>query len=498
MSRVKSIGRAVPLAQIAAAFVAMLVVAVPGSDAAAGSKARALPGLTTGFANAPELTVASPNLRDRWLRKAAGDGAGLVRIPFEWRRIAPASRPRGFRASNPGSRGYQWSSLDSTVKAIASHGLQPVLTPYLAPDWAQDGKPAPGVRPGAWKPDPRQFGAFGSALARRYSGHFPDPENKGQFLPHVSYYQPWNEPNLSYDLSPAWRKTRSGWTPESPDVYRPMLNAFYAAVKRVNRSDFVLAGGTAPYGDAGPRGNSPKRWRVRPLAFYRTLFCLNSRLKRVGCAGPVHLDAVDNHPYVFGPPSQRAYYADDLNIADMWKLGRVLSAGQRAGTVLPAGHKQIWAGEISFASNPPLHTKLGFPLTRQARYIEDSMYLLWHQHISTVSLLQIRDSAPSNSNNPFFYGGLYFYSGAPKPALSAFRFPFITRRIDSSHILAWGRAPTAGKLRIERRQGGKWRVVTTLQVGRRHVFQKKLRASGSAKFRAQAGRNTSLVWSQAG
>jgi hypothetical protein len=494
----KSIGRAIPLGQLAAAFIATLVFAVPGSDAAAVSKARSVPGLVTGFANAPLLTFASPDLRYRWLGKAARDGAALVRVPFEWREVAPASRPRGFVASNPGSRGYNWGRLDSAMEAITSRGLKPVLMPYLAPDWAQDGKPPSKVRPGAWRPDPRQFGDFAAALARRYSGHFPDPTRRGHLLPRVSYYQAWNEPNLSYDLSPAWRKTRSGWVPESPDVYRPMLNAFYASVKRVHHSNFVLSGGTAPYGDAGPRGKNPKLWRVRPLAFYRTLFCLNRRSKRVACAGPVHLDAVDNHPYVFGPPTARPYYSDDLNIADMWKLGRVLKAGEHAGTVLPGGHPQVWAGELSFASDPPLHTKLGFPPARQARYIEQSMYLLWRQHVSTVSLLQIRDAAPSRSTDPFNYGGLYFYSGAPKPALTAFRFPFITRRINSREIQVWGRAPTGGKLRIERQQGGRWHVVMALHVARRQVVLKTLRARGGANFRAQVGHNTSLVWSQSG
>ncbi|HZU62023.1 MAG TPA: hypothetical protein VE983_13725 [Solirubrobacteraceae bacterium] len=418
-----------------------------------------------------------------------------MRFPFEWQEVAPKTRPSGFVASNPGSQGYNWSWLDSAVEDIAAHGLQPVLLPYLAPLWAQDGTTPAGVRPGSWKPDPTQFGDFGKALATRYSGHYKDPST-GKTLPHVTYYQAWNEPNLSFDISPAWEKRGSSWVPESPNIYRPMLNAFYSAVKSVDSSDFVLAGGTAPYGDSRPVGSDPKKWRVRPLAFDRGLLCLTRGLKKVAGCGPVHFDALDNHPYAFGPPTQKPYHPDDVNIADTYKISRVLRAGLRAGTVLPAGSKQIWAGELSFATDPPLHTKLGVPPARQARYIEESMYLLWRQHVSTVLLLDIRDMAPSKSHNPFFYGGLYFYSGAAKPSVTAFSFPFITRRLGGTHIQAWGRAPTGGTLRIERQAGGKWEVVTSFAVSRHQVFQTSVKDSHAASFRAQIGSDTSLIWTQ--
>jgi hypothetical protein len=277
-----------------------------------------------------------------------------------------------------------------------------------------------------------------------------------------------------------------------------MLNAFYSAIKGVNPSDVVLSGGTAPYGDPGPVGSNPKLWRVHPLVFYRELFCLNQKLKKM-CGATVHLDAVDNHAYTFGPPTQRPYFSDDLNISDMYKLYDVVRAAERAGTLLPSGHKQIWNGEMSFASNPPRPNKIAVSPALQATYLEESMYLLWHQHVTTMIWLGIDDKSSSiKSYNPFNYGGLYFNSGAPKPAATAFRFPFVTNRVSSKRVQAWGRAPSAGTLRIERKAGGKWQTVAHFGAKRHQVFLKTLSAHGRAKFRAQIGSQTSLVWIQSG
>jgi hypothetical protein len=210
----------------------------------------------------------------------------------------------------------------------------------------------------------------------------------------------------------------------------------------------------------------------------------------------VHFDAVDDHPYVFGPPTQRPYYPDDVNVSDMYKIRRAVKAGERAGTVLPAGPKQIWASEISWATNPPVPSHIAVSPVTQGRYAEKSMYLLWRQHVSTVMWLDIRDMPIQRFYDPFFYGGLYFYSGAPKPSVTAFRFPFVTRRLSSRKVQAWGRAPSRGTLRIERRLGRKWVVLAKFHVRRHQVFLKTLSAHGPREFRAQIGKATSLIWPQ--
>ena len=49
----------------------------------------------------------------------------------------------------------------------------------------------------------------------------------GAFLPRVRYWQPWNEPNLSYYLAPQWTRAGGRWVAASPVIYRGLLNAVY-------------------------------------------------------------------------------------------------------------------------------------------------------------------------------------------------------------------------------------------------------------------------------
>jgi len=64
-----------------------------------------------------------------------------------------------------------------------------------------------------------------------------------------------------------------------------MLNAFYAGIKSVSKSDKVLTGGTAPYGDL------PGGARVPPATFWQTLLCLRGHaLRKAACPDPAHFD----------------------------------------------------------------------------------------------------------------------------------------------------------------------------------------------------------------
>ncbi len=460
-----------------------------GPPAASG-----LRGLTTGFSGGP-WAPGEPGA-GQWLDRAVSRGAGVARLNIAWMDVAPELRPRGFNPSDPASPGYNWSGTDSQIRGVTAHGLRVLFMVYSAPKWAQ-GAGRPADAGGTWRPNAAQLADFARAAATRYSGHYPDPLHPGKFLPRVSHWEAWNEPNLGANISPQWQHTQAGWVPASPSIYRPMLNAFYSAIKGVDPSNFVVSAGTAPYGDAGPGNRGLRRWRVRPLTFYRELFCLTASLHK-HCPGSVHFDAIDHHPYVFGPPTQLPYWPTDIDIADMWKLARVLHSGERAGTVKPGG-AQIWTTEVTWDSTPPSHTIDSVPIARQARYAEEALYLLWRQGVSTVLWLDIADFTPVVNSDALAYGGLYYASGAPKPSAIAFRFPFVSHRIDSTHVQAWGRAPAAGTLLIEREIGiERWSVLARFHVGPHQVFQDTLRVSGPATLRAKLGPSTSLTWSQSG
>jgi hypothetical protein len=483
------------------AFLSTVLLAVGGLLAALLLTAATLPatsaaqGLTLGFNPDPALTDSSSS-QATWISRANSEGAGMVRVGITWRDVAPGTRPHGFRPQDPNSPGYNWAPIDASVRALSARGMQVLLSINDAPSWAEGSHRPRAVQEGSWRPNASQFGKFAAAAASRYDGRFPDPLNPGASLPRVRYWQAWNEPNLDVYLSPQWTRTSSGWAASSPIIYRSLLNAFYAGVKQADRTNFVVSAGTAPYGDlpgTDPVGNE----RMQPVAFDRVLFCLSGRgLKPTNCPDPVHLDALSHHPYAVAGPLQHAFNADDAAVPDIYKLARVLRAAERTGRVLPRGPKRLWVTEISWDSSPP--DPQGVPINQQARWLEQALYVLWRQNVDTVLWLQIVDSPPVPSYSTTYQAGLYYLNGGAKPAAQAFRFPFVTRRLDRARVQAWGRAPLTGQLQIQVLRGRQWVPLGRLQVTQRQVFVSTLAVRGAATLRAVVGAQTSLSWSQSG
>jgi hypothetical protein len=466
-----------------------------GAGVGAGAAQAHLLGLSLGFSADPLLTGPDAGATSTWIPRAVAENAQIVRVNVTWSGVAPATRPAGFDPSNPASPGYDWTATDDAVRALTSFGLKVLINITLAPNWAQGaGRPA-AERGGTWYPNPAQFADFATAAARRYDGGFPDPLRPGASLPAVRYWQAWNEPNLDYYLSPQWTNAGGVYTNEAPIVYRRLLNAFYAAVKAVSSSNFVTSAGTAPYGDPAGADRIGAE-RTQPVAFDRALFCLNddAKLTPTSCPNPPHLDALSHHPYGVGGPLWHAVNADDAAVPDFYKIAGVLKAAERAGHVLPAGPKQLWDTEISWDSSPP--DPQGVPINEHARWLEQALFVLWKQGVDTVLWLQIADSPPIPSYAATNQGGTYYLSGQPKPAAQAYRFPFVTQRLNRRRIEAWGRAPQGGRLRIQVRHGRHWKTVKKLRVKSEEVYLVKLKLRGRAKLRAKIGGQRSLTWSQ--
>ena len=89
---------------------------------------------------------------------------------------------------------------------------------------------------------------------------------------------------------------------------------------------------------------------------------------------------------------------------------------------------------------------------------------------------------------------MLFAGGAPKLAARAFRFPFAMSRAGRTGGLAWGRAPAAGVVRVERRRGGGWRRHRSVTVRRGGTFLVRLRSARGGTFRAVLGGESSLPW----
>lgn len=296
------------LVQLGALTAAMLLLGLlPGS---AGATRQMITGIDPSGAPSAEL----------WDNRIASTGATIVRTGAFWRDIAP-SRPASPR--NPGDPAYDFSSVDSRVKAIKAHGQSPLLVVELAPDWAEGSNRPSDAAPGSWKPDPKAFGDFARALTERYSGRYPDPAGTGT-LPRVRNYQVWNEPNTDRFLTPQWQ----GGKTFAPDHYRRMVNRFYAEAHAVRSDNKVIGPSLAPYGV--PLGGSP----IRPVFFLRELFCLQDRKRprpKANCPDqPPHFDAVSHHPMSFSiylDRQGRNYYAvqcDDASIGDLYRVKKVL------------------------------------------------------------------------------------------------------------------------------------------------------------------------------
>ena len=58
----------------------------------------------------------------------------------------------------------------------------------------------------------------------------------------------------------------------------------------------------------------------------------------------------------------------------------------------------------------------------------------------------------------------------------------------------WGKAPTKGAVKIERKSGKRWKRLVTLRAGGNRVFKGKLRLRGRKKLRARSGGGTSMTW----
>ena len=204
----------------------ILALAVSAALGCATASAAAVRPLNTGISNVySNEEVAFAHVRDT--------GSTLSLSPLRWRVIAPSKLPASWNPEDPADPHYNWEFIDKWVKGAVNAGLTPVLQVRSTPAWAERCARNPELE-STCNPDPAALAAFAKAATRRFSGSFGD-------LPRVRYWEGLNEPNLSLYFEPQYE----GDTPVSPDLYRPLLNTFYAAVKSVDPSNLVARAGVS-------------------------------------------------------------------------------------------------------------------------------------------------------------------------------------------------------------------------------------------------------------
>ncbi len=435
------------------------------------------------------LMLSEPHRAPASAAEWAALGVDVVRIHARWFEIAPAQeavkRPTFFDAGNHHDRRYDWAALDAAVAAVRGNDMRVMLTVTgPGPVWTSTSPRRGNPR---YKPNPKEFGRFARAVASRYRSD-------------VDRYLIWNEPNQTGWLQPQsdcrGRGSRRRCTPVAPHVYRELVRAAGAAIKKADRGAQVVAGELAPIGRAGNANSTP----LAPLPFLRAFGCVDERYRtlRSGLCRrfrPVATDALGYHPHgVLNAPDRSNPDPNAAQIADLPRLERVidrLTARRRIRS--PGGRPlDLYLTEFSYQTRPP-DRAVGITLRRQAVYQQQAAYIAWRNpRVRNLTQYQwddelVRNKGKGSRRFAGWQGGLRFLDGRPKPALAAFTSPFV---IDvaprGSSMRLWGqvRPGAAHVVTLLRGEpgGGPLVVAGTVPTGPDGVWTLTLPLSGAGRW----------------
>jgi hypothetical protein len=377
-----------------------------------------------------------------------------------------ATNPNAYPAAN-------WAALDAVVLDAQADGIQVMLDPTaFAPLWGQGPNPGRyGARYNteyAWEPSASEFGQFVQAVGTRYSGTFIPPGATAP-LPHVQYWDIYNEPNFGQDLAP--QAIHGSRLMVSPRLYRGLADAAWAALQATGHgNDTILLGSLladgyqSPPSHRGGRGKPGTYGDMKPLVFVRELYCLNSHYRRYlgraasqrGCpttaAGyasfrsqhPALFKAsgFSDHPYDLPkslPPTKAAY--PDPDWAEFSQIPHFAAVLDRIQRVYGSGTQfAVWNTEYGYITCPPNCTWHTVSPTTAATYINWAEYLSWRNPL-IASTMQYLLYDPTLPKNGLFASALVFHDGMPKPVYYAYRMPIFlpySRARPGQSLEVWG------------------------------------------------------------
>ena len=506
---------------ILTAFVAVLACSAVSPAAARPKAPRATP-IWLGVEE--PLILGSGTAQQDLIAKRIKDAGGrYVRISLSILNLAKRKPKDPQDIYDPAYR-TALGTLDLAVKAAVNNGLQPILMAEGTPKWAESPGRAAAVRrcpkrrkvkrrwvlpgcmerdfPSAWYPDLQIIRYIGALLAKRYDGQHNNHFTK-DLLPRVTFFQAWNEPNLSPHLLPQRVKGKL----VAAKLYKNLLIAFSQGVKAGGRSYAqVISAGLGPIGIKGS---------TAPQEFMLDMLCLKrkgNKLSKVsGCQRPAEFDVWSQHPYdIAGRPDRpRNKKIGNGRLADLPTIRATLDAAIARGTARTHGRKSLWVTEFDWWTNPPGGPHgLGQKPALIARWTTESIWRMWSAGVSNLIWYHLRDD---NVNWP---GGLWFASPTicpkkpkvcpkvllpvkltstmlkrdkPKPVLSAFRWPF--KVVAGKSAYAWGVVPcrNAGQsVSVYRRNGRKWVRMAKAKTATSGVFTVLVGAKGAGVWRAVA------------
>jgi hypothetical protein len=409
--------------------------------------AEASPRQNVTFEAPRELLSASS--RDATLDQIASFGVTHVRQLVYWRDFAPdpaAKTKPSFDASDPNAYpADKWDNLDGLIAAAKAKHVQVTLTlTGPVPKWATKGS-----KDNLTDPDPKEFGAFATAIGRRYGAD-------------VSTWSIWNEPNQPQFLKPQYKNGK----PASPKLYRKLYQAAFAGLRATpdNANDTILIGETSP------RGNSHV---VHPLAFLRGMLCLDSKYRKAKSCGELGAGGYAHHAYTTSAgPRFKPSNTDDVTIGVLSRLTGALDKAADAGA-LPK-HLPVYLTEFGIQSTPDKVS--GVSLAKQAAYMAIAEHIAYvNPRVAAFSQYLLSDDPPRSDGYKYggFESGLRSADGKVKPAYEGFRLPLAVEVYGSSDVL-WGLVRpqrAVSQVTIERKPKGKsWRVLKTLNTTATGVY----------------------------
>lgn len=363
-------------------------------------------------------------------------GADWLSLRVDWRRLAPdggGRRRPAFDATDPAAYPPgRWSRLDRAVRSAHAHGLGVLLELAGRPPlWASADRTG------------RQYGAFATAVARRYSGRL-------RGLPRAAAFVVGDEPNRLPASAPASLAAAQVLA----DRYRAMVTSAVPAVRRAAPGALVLMGGTA----APAAGRPAATDTVDPVAFLQDLACVSPRgaPRRDGpCATfrPLPGDGWAHHPGPLGSSSAAG-------------AGNRRQLGRLAALLIRLRAQRRLAGPMPVFVTRYCEAQAGgtrpYP---QARRLAEAEWLA-----RGIPVVRGWAQAPLRDRPPDFCG-LQEPGGASKPALGAFAYPLVVHRAGPETVTMWGRVRPAGRrgrFRVAvQLLDGSWRSLPQFRRGRR-------------------------------
>jgi hypothetical protein len=447
-------------------------------------------------------------------------GATTVRVVVFWYNVAPhptaSKAPSGFNGSDPNAYpAAGWAPYDQIVKQAKADGLTIDFTVAGgAPTWA-DGPGIPSKNPNyhnahfAWKPNAKLYGQFVHAVGERYDGTFT-PKGTSGALPAVHFWALWNEPNFGEDLGP--QAINGSTVSVAPMYYRGLVDSGWTSLQQTGHGhDTILIGEFAARGLSGkvtknhPEGLPGDAAQTKPLQFIRTLYCVDSKYKRLsgkiakaeGCTaskgsfrsqnpGLFNASGVGDHPYP-GNGSPLTDGKSDPDFAAFPDLGNLEKVLDKVNKVYGSGKKySIYNDEYGYITNPPNNnqaTRYVSPATA-AYYINWAEYLSWkNPRIASYMQYLLDDPTPNAGPYAGFASGLFTYKGAPKATLPAYEAPVYMPETSfgpGQSVELWGEARPAHFMNLDTHTGQT--VAIQLQAGGHGAFTTVKTVSANGYF----------------